>query len=255
MSDLGARLRALREGGRTALVVYLVGGLSADWCDHVRAAVDAGADLIEVGLPFSDPVMDGPVIQEAGVRARARGTTTASLLADVARLDVPVPLVAMTYYNLVFHPGLAASAHALADAGIAGTILPDLPLEEAGEWREVAGAQGLANVLMVAPSTPSERAARIASATEGFLYAAARMAVTGPGTGEDDVASVVAAGRAGTDLPIYAGIGIATPEQAARAATAADGVIVGTAVVRATLEGEGARGVARVVGEMRAAIS
>lgn len=255
MSDLGARLGSLRDAGRKALVVYLVAGLTDGWCDDVRAAVDAGADAIEVGLPFSDPVMDGPVIQAAGVKSRERGTTTASILRGVATLSVSVPLVAMTYYNLFLHGGAAHSARALADAGISGTIVPDLPLEESDEWREAANACGLSNVLMVAPSTPPERAARIAAATQGFLYAAARMAVTGPGTGHDDVAHVVAASRPGTSLPIYAGIGIATGADAARAAVVADGVIVGTAVVQVTLDGEGARGVARVVGEMRSAIS
>jgi tryptophan synthase alpha chain len=253
--SLDEHLGALATAGKRALVIYVVGGFCDDWTDHVRAAVDAGADAIEIGIPFSDPVMDGPVIQAASVRARARGVTTAEILADTSSISVAVPFVAMTYYNLFFHRGLAASARALAEAGVTGTIVPDLPHEESEEWRDAVNAEGIAHVMMVAPSTPPERAALIARESQGFLYAAARMAVTGPGHGDGDVASVVAASRAAATVPIYAGIGIATPAQASAAAEVADGVIVGTAVVQTLLDGEGASGVARVVAAMRAALS
>jgi tryptophan synthase alpha chain len=248
-------LSALRASGRKALVVYLVGGLSDDWLDGLRAAAAAGADAIEVGIPFSDPLLDGVVIQAASDAALRRGTTFSSVLGELASLDVTVPRCAMTYYNLFHHRGLERAAGELARAGVSGAIIPDLPLEECGPWRVAADAAGVANVLMVAPSSPPERVAAIAAGSRGFVYAAARMAVTGAAEGPGDAARVVAAVRSCTDLPVYAGIGITTPAQAAEAAVVADGVIVGTAVVRRLLDGEGPRGVESVVGELRAALS
>jgi tryptophan synthase alpha chain len=255
VTTLETQLRGLRDGGRRALVGYLVGGLTADWVDHVRAAAEAGCDLIEVGLPFSDPVMDGVVIQAASDAARHRGATSASILADLASANLSVPVVVMTYYNVVAHRGLDHAAAALAEAGVRGSILPDAPLEELGPWQAASAALGLACVQLVAPATPLGRVATIARATEGFLYAAARMAVTGEGAEDAALGSIIATARAASEVPIYAGIGIATPAQAARAAEVADGVIVGTAIVRRALDGEGARGVAEVVAAMRAALS
>ena len=124
MSDLEARLRALREAGRKALVVYLMAGARDDWVELAEAALNAGADAIEVGLPFSDPMIDGPVIQAAGLRALERGTTMESALRDLGDLGSRVPLVAMTYYNLFFHRGAARAAGQLADAGVAGALAP-----------------------------------------------------------------------------------------------------------------------------------
>jgi len=253
--ELEVRLRAHRDAGKKALVAYLMGGLSDDWVDGVRAAVHAGADAIEIGLPFSDPMIDGVVIQRAADVALARGATMSSILDEVSSLDLEVPLVAMTYYNIFHHRGLDRAAGELAGAGVVGTIVPDLPLEEVGPWRQASNAHGVASVLLVAPSTPPERAHAVAAASQGFVYAAARMAVTGLASGEGDSARVVAEARQGTDRPVYVGIGISGPEQAAAAGEVADGVIVGTAIVSRLLEGEGPLGVERVVASLRRALS
>ncbi len=233
---------------------YFVGGLSDDWLDAVRAAVHAGADAVEIGLPFSDPMMDGVVIQAAADTALARGTTTSSVLDDLAGLDVDVPLVAMTYYNIFHHRGLERSAADLARAGVSGAIVPDLSLEELAPWRDAANAQGVSCVLMVAPSTPRERASRLAQHSQGFVYAAARMAVTGAASDSGDSVRVVREVRDATTTPVYVGIGITTAAQAAAATEVADGVIVGTAIVQRLLNGEGPSGVERFVAELRRAI-
>jgi tryptophan synthase alpha chain len=255
VTALEARLCALRDAGRKALVPYVVGGLDDDWVDCVRAAIHAGADVVEIGLPFSDPMMDGVVIQRAADRALARGATMSTILDELSALDADVPLVAMTYFNVFHHRGLERAATELAAAGVSGSIVPDLSLEELGPWREVANDAGVATILMVAPSSPPERVARLAGASQGFVYAAARMAVTGVASDAGDSARVVAGVREYTDTPVYVGIGIATPEQAAAACSFADGAIVGTALVQRLLDGEGPLGVERFVAQLRAAIN
>src|SRR6478752_6241981 len=134
LGTLESALRAGRDAGRKLLVPYVTGGYGTDWAEVVRAVADAGADAIEIGIPFSDPVMDGPTIQEASEQALRAGATPVSVLRELADLDVSVPLVVMTYYNLAFHAGHERFAHQLADSGVGGCILPDLPLEEAGPW-------------------------------------------------------------------------------------------------------------------------
>ena len=172
-------LRGRRRAGAKLLVPYVTGGMGDDWLDAVHAVADAGADAIEIGIPFSDPVMDGPTIQEASLRALARGTTPASILAALARTEIGVPLAVMTYYNLVFRAGHRRFADSLVAAGVAGAIVPDLPLEEAGGWTEEADAAGVETVFLVAPSTPAERARRICARSRGFVYGVGRMGVTG----------------------------------------------------------------------------
>ena len=131
---LEAALRASRDRGRKLLLPYVTGGLDDRWTDVLRAVADAGADAVEVGIPFSDPAMDGPTIEEASVRSLARGTAPAGILGELSAVDAGVPLVAMTYYNLVFRAGHERFARSLVASGVAGAILPDLPLEEAGPW-------------------------------------------------------------------------------------------------------------------------
>ncbi|HQU25674.1 MAG TPA: tryptophan synthase subunit alpha [Acidimicrobiales bacterium] len=254
MTTLDERLRAVREGGRRALVPYLMAGSRPDWVRLLEAAVAGGADAIEVGLPFSDPMMDGPVIQEAALAALAAGTTLDSVCAELASLELAVPLVAMTYCNVVYHYGLERAAGRLREAGVLGTILPDLALEELGEWAAVSDACDLATVLMVAPSTPPERVARLAARSRGFVYAAARMAVTGTASGLGDGAAVAERVREASSTPVYIGIGIATAEQARAAARAADGVIVGSALVRRVLDGRSPEEVESFVRELREAL-
>ncbi len=254
MTTLDERLGAVRASGRRALVPYLMAGARPDWTRLLEAAVAGGADALEVGLPFSDPMMDGPVIQEAALAALAAGTTLDSVCAELGALDLGVPLVAMTYCNVVYHYGLERAAGRLREAGVLGTILPDLALEELDEWAAVCDAGDLATVLMVAPSTPPERVARVAARSRGFVYAAARMAVTGAAVGLGDGAAVVERIRAASPVPAYVGIGIASPEQARAAAAVADGAIVGSALVRRVLDGASPEQVESFVRGLREAI-
>lgn len=252
--QLERHLRDVRSSGRKALVPYLVAGVDADWRDHVRAAAFAGADAIEIGIPFSDPMMDGVIIQAASDKALANGATLITILEQLATIEVEVPLIVMTYFNIFHHHGLVRAAHDLAHAGIVGSIVPDLSLEEVGAWREAANEAGIASILMVAPSTPATRAAEIAQASQGFAYAQGRMAVTGIASSGGQGSEVVSLIRSTCDIPVYIGIGISNAEQATAAAEVSDGVIVGSALVQKVLDGEGASGVERFVGELRSAI-
>ncbi len=253
MTTLDERLRELRRA-RRALVPYFVGGLTTDWSQYVHGAILAGADVIEVGVPFSDPMMDGPVIQDGSLRALRAGATLESICHELAAANFDVPIVLMTYFNVLHHFGLERAAALLAASGVAGVIVPDLALEESGDWREVATAADVATVLMVAPSTPPERVHLIGAASQGFVYAAARMAVTGRATDVGEAERVVRAIRLATDLPTYVGIGITTPEQAGHAARLSDGVIVGSAIVQQILDGADASAIESLIGKFRHAL-
>jgi tryptophan synthase alpha chain len=254
MKSLEVSLRALREGGRTALVPYFVAGATPDWVRHVEAAALGGADAIEIGIPFSDPMMDGVVIQEAGLQALHAGTTFESVGRDLAALDSEIPLIAMTYYNIFLHYGLERSAGRLHEFGISGAIVPDLSLEESHQWKAACATHDISTIFLVAPSTPPARIDEVAQHSEGFLYASARMAVTGASSDEGDGARVVSSVRDVSDIPVYVGIGITTPQQAAHIATVSDGVIVGSALVKVILEGASARDVEIFVRSFRDAI-
>ena len=231
-----------------------MGGVSEHWTEHVEAAVLAGADAVEIGIPFSDPMMDGPVIQEAALRALSRGTTLDSLCDDLVRLDARVPLIAMTYYNVVLHYGLERCAGKLSSSGISGAIIPDLALEETAPWTKACGDADVATVLLIAPSTPPERVDRLAAATQGFAYASARMAVTGRSDGGGDGERVVRSIRRTSDVPALIGIGIATADQAKQAASVSDGAIVGSALVQLILDGGDASQVEKFIRDFRSAI-
>ncbi|MEO1065231.1 MAG: tryptophan synthase subunit alpha [Actinomycetota bacterium] len=255
MIGLEAHLRQRRDAGRKLLVPYVTGGLGDDWGETIEALAHAGADAIEVGVPFSDPVMDGPVIQEASAKALAAGTNPDTVFDRVADLDLDVPLVTMQYYNTVFRAGHERYAARLAGAGISGAIVPDLPFLESGPWRDAAASAGLDAVLFGTPLTHDDELAEIVDAARGFVYGVGLLGVTGERAALSDTATEVAGRlKAVTDRPVLIGIGVSTPEQAAEVAGVADGVIVGTAVVRRMLEGEGPEGVAAFVAELRAAI-
>lgn len=254
MKSLETSLRLLRDEGRTALVPYFMAGVTPDWTGHVEAAVAGGADAIEIGIPFSDPMIDGVVIQKAGLRSLARGTTLESIGQDLANLDASVPLIAMTYYNIFLHYGLDRSAGRLNEFGFSGAIIPDLALEETTEWKSACDDHDIAAILLVAPSTPPRRLGEIAKCSEGFIYASARMAVTGLSSDEGEGTRVVAAVRAASDTPVYVGIGISTPELAAETATFADGVIVGSALVQVVLQNATPAEVEAAVRSFRTAI-
>lgn len=252
---LEAELRQRRSEGAKLLVPYVTGGLSPEWTDVLAAVVAAGADAVEVGIPFSDPVMDGPTIQEASIRALARGTTPESILAELSRIDAGVPLVAMTYYNLAFRMGDLRFARSLAAAGVAGAILPDLPLEESGSWEAEAAAAGVETVLLAAPVTPDERLVEIAARSRGFVYGVSRMGVTGERASLAASAGVMAKRlKAVTDKPVLIGFGVSTPQQAVEICAEADGVVVASALLRAVLDGGGPDAAGDFVAGLREAL-
>jgi tryptophan synthase alpha chain len=249
---LESELRAKRESGRKLLVPYVTGGLGAAWLDVVRALADAGADAVEVGIPFSDPVMDGRTVQEASQRALDIGATPDSIIAELAHLDTEIPVVVMTYYNPVHHAGHERFAASLAQSGVDGAIVPDLPLDELDGWGTAADAAGVETVLLAAPTTSDARLRDICARSRGFVYGVALLGVTGER--EHLAAQATVMGnrlKAVTDVPVLLGVGISTPDQAAEAAGSADGVIVGSALVRRLLEGGGPESAAAFVGELR----
>jgi len=250
---LERELRAKRDAGRKLLVPYITGGYPG-WEDAIRAAAANGADAVEIGIPFSDPVMDGPVIQQASQAALDDGATPLSVLAAVPALDVDVPLVVMTYYNIVHHDGHRRFAHRLVEAGVAGCILPDLPLEESEPWCRAADHEGVETVMLAAPTAPDERLPRIAARTRGFVYSVGLLGVTGERAQLAASATALAARvKAITDLPVLVGVGVSDAEQAYEATRIADGVIQGASVVRRLME-EGPDSVGSYVAEVRASI-
>ncbi len=252
---LESHLRSRRDGGAKLLVPYITGGIDPRWVDLVRSAADAGADAIEIGIPFSDPVMDGPTIQAASERALANGATPASILDDVSAADVGVPLVVMTYFNIGFKMGVERFAAEARAAGISGMILPDVPLEEMTEWDPAATAAGLETVMLASPLTPDDRLPRLTERAQGFVYGVNLLGVTGERAAIGDMAAALAARlKAVTDVPAVMGFGISTPEQAVEVAGHAVGVVVGSALMRRVLDGEGPLRVGQAVADLRTAL-
>ncbi len=256
--SVGDHLDQILATGRPALVGYLpVGFPTVDGSiDAARAAVDAGVDVLELGLPYSDPVMDGPLIQHAVERSLAGGVRVRDTLRVVEALaDVGVPVLVMTYYNPVVRYGVEAFAKDLAQAGGAGLITPDLIPDEAEEWIAASDAHGLDRVFLVAPSSTPERLALTAAASRGFVYAASVMGVTGTRASVGaDAARLVAHTRAAGASRVCVGIGVSNGEQAAEVGAYADGVIVGSALVRPLVDArtpaEGLAGLGDVVRDL-----
>ena len=248
--------RARAEGRRAALMPYLMGGFP-DVQTSLRVGVacaGAGADLVELGIPFSDPLADGPVIHAAGTHALAAGVTPGDVLGVCEELSERIPVVLMVYANLVLTGGAEAFVQRAAAAGAAGLIVPDLPHDEAGELRAACDRHCLALVPLVAPTTTPERIGDVGGDARGFVYT---VSVTGT-TGErnelpPELERTVDRVRAATRLPVAVGFGIASAEQASRVADLADGVIVGSRLVRAAGEG-GPRAVGEAVAELSAAL-
>jgi tryptophan synthase alpha chain len=222
------------------------------------AYVDFGADLIELGVPFSDPLADGPTIHAAATEALAAGATLDTALEVCASVSGRVPVVLMAYTNMILaHGGSAEFARRAAGAGAAGVIVPDLPLDEASEVRGALSAAGLALVPLLAPTTPAERRARICAAAQGFVYVVSTVGTTGERQQlPADLTELVAATKADADVPVAVGFGIGTPAQAGEVGAIADGVIIGSRLVRAAGEAGSAQAGAEAVGAfMREALA
>ena len=249
------RLRERRDAGSSLLVPYVTAGVSADWLDHARAFADAGADAIEIGLPFSDPMLDGTVVQAAAHRALERGTTPHAAITEAGRLALGIPLIAMTYSNVVQRHGHADFCARLRTAGLAGLIVVDLPHDEAEPLLRAAGEHDIEVVLMIAPSTSNRRVRQIAELSRGFVYAATVMGPTGERAGVPEAAVQMAARvRQHATVPVLLGFGISTPADAAQAAGVADGVVIGSAVMRRALAGAGPAQTGAYVRSVRAAL-
>ena len=251
-----SRLSDAFPRGRTGLVCYAMGGdpTLAATEELLRAIDGEGADVIEIGLPFSDPIADGPTLQAAATRALRGGATLGRLLEIVERLRLRAPLVAMGYMNPVECMGSHAFARALAQAGIAGAIIPDLPLEEAGPLREDLAGAGVDLVSLIAPTTGAERASVIARQARGFLYYVSVTGVTGARAElPADLSARLRELRALSPVPVAVGFGISRPEQVAALRGLADGVVVGSALVAAHHQG-GVRAAAELVRGLRAAL-
>ena len=259
---IGAAFATARDEGRAALMPYLMGGFPSDDASAAIAAAyaEAGADLVELGIPFSDPLADGPVIHLAATRALAAGATLESVLEVGGVIADRVPVVAMVYANMVLARGPEEVAARFAEAGLAGAIVPDLPPEEAGALREALNRHGLALVPLVAPTTPGPRRREICAGAQGFVYLVSDTRTTGE---RDDLpselADLVAATKADATVPVAVGFGIGTVDQAAAVGRIADGVIVGSRLVRAADEAgdraEAAIAVAEFIAGARAAMS
>lgn len=238
MSRVGDRFDALRAEGRKAFVAFVTAGDPSleRTVDVALALEQGGADVIELGVPFSDPLADGPVIQRSSERALARGVTLASVLDAVRRIRArggTLPIVLFSYFNPLLAYGLERLCADARAAGVDGALVTDLPPEEAGEWLAHTRAHGLDTVFLAAPTSPESRLARVAAASRGFVYAVSRTGVTGERQAlSDDASPLVARLRAHTSLPVVLGFGIATPEQVAAAEAVADGAVVGSALVR-----------------------
>lgn len=216
----------------------MTGGLPGVDAGLLRGLEDAGADALEVGIPFSDPVMDGGVIQEASRRALEAGATPSSVLGLVKEAGLAIPVAIMTYANPVWRQGPDAFLESCVDAGVSGVIVPDLPVDEAGEWIVACRTAAIAPVFLAAPGTPTDRLRAVAEASRGFVYCVATYGVTGERERlAETAAELVGRLRPLTDRALLVGVGIGEPSQAAEACAFADGVVVGSALVRPLLGG------------------
>ncbi len=260
---IAAAFEAAKGDGRAALMPYMMAGYPdrESSLAVAEAYVDSGADLIELGVPFSDPLADGPTIHAAATAALEAGATLSTALEVCRSVSDRVPVVLMAYANMVLaHGGAAEFARLAIAAGAAGVIVPDLPLGEAEDVREEFGAAGLALVPLVAPTTPAERRARICAVARGFVYVVSTVGTTGERAEiPAALAELVASTKADSDVPVAVGFGIGTPEQAAEVGRIADGVIIGSRLVRAAGEGDSAAaaadGVAAFLSETRVALA
>ena len=257
MNRLSERLAALRRGRKKALALFLTAGFPSAGSTPALACslADAGADVIELGMPFSEPLADGPVIQESSARSLANGTTIQTIFRDVRQIRSTrdVPIVLMGYVNPILSYGAERFFADSALCGVDGVILPEITLEERGRFRESIEAAGLCNILLVAPTTPDERIREIDGATGGFLYCVSTTGVTGEG-GKAAAGDFLARVKTAARNPVLVGFGISTPEQAAAAARPSDGVIIGSALLKRILAGESSDALGGWVRSVRTAL-
>jgi tryptophan synthase alpha chain len=239
------------EEGRAALMPYLMAGYPDRETSLAVAAAyaDSGADLVELGVPFSDPLADGPTIHAAATEALARGATLETALEVCESISSRVPVVLMAYANMILASGVSEFARRAAEVGAAGVIVPDLPLDEADEIRAALADAGLALVPLLAPTSPAERRRRICAAAQGFVYVVSSVGTTGERQQlPQGLVELVEATKGNAAVPVAVGFGIGTPEQAAEVGRIADGVIVGSRLVRAAGEAGSAEAAAAAVG-------
>ena len=246
-------LRVISDG-RKCLVPYITGGFNG-YLEAISAAAEAGANAIEIGIPFSDPVMDGPTIQEANDLVLSAGVTPLQIIDEIASLDVDIPLAVMTYYNVVYRFGLERFASYLREAKISGAILPDLPLIEANSWKSAADMENREAILFAAPTTTQEHLEEVCKETKGFVYAVGLLGTTGARKELAESAKIIA-GRCKeiTKKPVLVGVGIGAPDQAVEVSKVSDGCIVGSAIVQQLLDGGGPEAVGALVAEFRSAL-
>lgn len=256
MTSVAEVFAAAKEQNRAALIGYFPAGFPTveDSIAIIRSMVENGVDIVEIGLPYSDPLMDGPVIEQAVAQALAAGTNTDDVLRVVQGVaETGAPTLVMSYWNPIYRYGQAKFASNLQAAGGTGVITPDLTPEEAGEWITATDANDIDRVFLVAPSSSNERLSIVADACSGFVYAASTMGVTGARSSVSHHAQeLVERTRPHTGLPISVGLGVSTPEQAQEIAAYADGVIVGSAFVKAVLAAESVSESCQSVGRLAA---
>lgn len=233
-TPLESKFARLKESGEAALIVYVTAGDPGldQLVPILECLSEAGADVIEIGIPFSDPIADGPVIQASSQRSLDRGTTPAMILEELAKFKSPVPLVAMGYYNTFLRPGLDAFTNQLQAAGVSGVIVCDTIPEEASDWVNVCRSKQIDTIFLAAPTSTDQRLNAVADLATGFVYAVARTGVTGARTEvEGGPMELISKLKSRTEKPVCLGFGISHPDQVASAATVADGVVVGSSLV------------------------
>jgi len=253
---LETHLRDRRSKGSKLLLPYITGGYPTNkWSLLIEGLVSAGADAVEIGIPFSDPVMDGPTIQESSTLALESGVTPQSILGDLSKAKYGVPLIAMTYYNICYRMGHKRFATELKESGVSAAILPDLSFEEIEPWATDAKAAEIETVMLAAPTSSDERLAKIAEVASGFVYGVGLVGVTGERSELASSALEIAKRlKDVTDKPVLVGVGVSNPQQALEVCEVADGVIIGSAVIRKILDSGSIDSAIEFIAEVRKAL-
>jgi tryptophan synthase alpha chain len=235
MKDIEKIFTGLNQGKKAFIPYIMAGYPEPDICAEIVGLMANDGDIIEIGVPFSDPIADGPAIQEAGQIALSHGMNLGKILKFVekARQRTPTPIVLMSYYNSIYRYGIKRFASDLKTAGVSGVIVPDLPPEEAEPWIDEAGEKGIATIFLIAPTSTDERISKIGEVSKGFAYYVSTTGITGTSIGElEEIKEKVDKIKEKTDLPVVVGFGISSPKEATQIAELSDGVVVGSAFIR-----------------------